>query len=147
MNRLAVLALAILTTSPTLASTSLLPRLAEVDAAAANDTPRFECSEPGNKDTCQQARAVIINGEGFSTFDFANGVQTRCFFPKQEGPAYYSLCETRDTHGIDHFSPNITINETVTTMPKNDPRCTQWGSADTIECLTCESQQPQKLNP
>jgi hypothetical protein len=118
------------------AGQSLTPRLAEVDAIAKTDpAPEFHCSDPGERSTCQIIRSVVKGSEAFATYDKANGEHTRCFFPNANGDPPFGLCEYND--GVDG---SALVNGSWTRLPKHDPRCSDWGGADTHE-----SAMPQTL--
>ena len=137
MNRLftaAAIALSIgVATVPAFASTSLLPRLAEVDATVRNVQPEFTC-EPDDKNDCAQQRVRVNDkGEIFATFDYASGQHRRCFWATTEQT--YGLCQV--VNGW--FGPSATwpvVNGTMG-VETDDPRCKMWGASDTAEYLSC----------
>ena len=136
MKTTIIAAAILLAASPAFASTSLLPRLAEADDAVKNVAPDFRC-DPGRP--CQQVRGVPDGkGGGYETFDVADGRHIRCFWSTNA----YGLCQNNS--GLLFGFTSMSDNQ-IAALPSDDPRCKDWGSVDTVEYLSCEAAQPQKL--
>jgi hypothetical protein len=72
--RMTLMGLALCAPVAAYAGQSLTPRLAEVDDIAKTDqAPKFRCTDPGNRSTCQMVHAVVRGNEAFYTADKANG--------------------------------------------------------------------------
>jgi hypothetical protein len=122
---------ALLAAGPALAGTSLLPRLAEADRLL-NDPPVYHCNDAAKTD-CDLMRAGFnrASGEVYEIHDHPNGVRVTCYYPGHlKIGSSYALCGDGKSFWV--------ISGPL------DPRCTAFGSADTIEYLVCLSGQSQK---
>jgi hypothetical protein len=113
----------------------LVGKLAEIPAALAKSTPNFVCTDPTNKNSCQQVRALEgLNGL-YVSYDWADGGHRTCFPPDGQK---YEVCTFWFSN---HFDPGLTadtlINEVWTPAPLFDQRCTVWGGPFSAEYLGC----------